>query len=103
MTNLEALKATVAGYPIRENTFLKALLDRGVASTDAYTGMTKAFELATADVYMILATAANISEGGFTVSVSDKEAFLEQAKAIFKKYDEPKGPQNSVENASFRW
>jgi hypothetical protein len=59
MTNLEALKGKVAGYPLEENTYLTALMDRGLDSQTDYAGKSKAFELATADVYIVLATGVN--------------------------------------------
>jgi hypothetical protein len=102
MTNLEALKASVAGYPLPDNTFLKVLLDRGVAATDAYAAKNKAFELATADVYTILSTAANISEGGFSVSISGKERFAKLASSIYSKYG-VSGYSPTVTDASDRW
>lgn len=104
MTNLQAIQSTVAGYPLSENTFVKALLDRGVSSTGTYTGTSKAFELATADVYMVLATAANISEGGFSVSISEKQNFLRQANSIYTKYPESDAASNSnIIDMTSRW
>jgi hypothetical protein len=103
MTNLEAIQSTVAGYPLSENTFKKALTDRGLLATDNYPGKSKAFELATADVYSILATAANISEGGFSVSVSERSNFLKMADKIYGKWGENTGSANSISDATARW
>lgn len=86
MTNLEALQATVAGYPLETNTFTKALTDRGITSGDTYMGTTKAFDLATADVYIILSTGVNISEGGYSISQSDKNSYLKIANGIYQKW-----------------
>lgn len=88
MTNLEALKGKVAGYPLSDNTYLTALLDRGLEPESNYEGKSKDFELATADVYIVLVTGVNVSEGGYSVSMSAKETFLKMANAIYKKYGE---------------
>jgi len=89
MTNLEALQATVAGYPIATNTYIKALTDRGITSTATYAGGSQAFDLATADVYMVLATAVNITEGGYTISVTDKQSLMKIANGLFSKWGYP--------------
>jgi len=88
MTNLEALKGKIAGYPLSENTYLTALMDRGLTPEADYEGKSKAFELAVADVYIVLATGVNVAEGGYQVSLTDKSNFLKIANAIYKKYGE---------------
>ena len=103
MTNIEAIKSTVAGYPLSDNTFQRVLTDRGLSATDAYTGKTQSFELATADLYMTLATAANISEGGYSISIQDKAAFIRLAEAIFSKYDDVSGTSPTATDATMRW
>ena len=103
MTILEAIKSTVAGYPLSDNTFYRVLTDRGLTAAATYTGKSQDFELATADIYMTLASAANVSEGGFSVSISDKSAFLKQADAIYQKYQDGNGSNPKVRNMSARW
>jgi len=103
MTNLEAIQSSVAGYPLNVNVFHKALTDRGIAATDTYSGINSDFELATADIYMVLATAANISEGGFSASISDKQAFVKRADAIYMKWSDGGGSAPKVRNATNRW
>jgi hypothetical protein len=88
MTNLEALKSRIAGYPLEENTYLASLLDRSIVPEDNYTGKTEAFELATADVYIVLATGVNVTEGGYQLSLTDKSNFLKVAGKIYEKYGE---------------
>lgn len=103
MTNLEAIQSTVAGYPLPENTFKKALTDRGLSATVEYPGKSKAFELATADVYSILATAVNITEGGFQISITDKSNFLKMADKIYSKWGENVSSANTISDATARW
>jgi hypothetical protein len=49
----------------------------------------KAFELAKADLYKELIAAANITEGGFSVSMTEKATLKDLANAIYSKYGEP--------------
>ena len=89
MTNLEALQATVAGYPIATNTFVKALTDRGITSTDTYAGGSQAFDLATADVYVVLVSGINITEGGYQIAITDKSNLLKLANGLYSKWGYP--------------
>ena len=98
MTNLEALKAKVGRYPLTDNTFIVALVDRGLNQAETYAGTSKAFELATADVYSVLVSAANISEGGYQVSITDKSNLLQIASGIYQKWgvSNPLSKPNSI-------
>ncbi|MCW0484060.1 DUF6706 family protein [Gaoshiqia sediminis] len=89
MTVLEAIKSTVAGYPLSDDTFNRVLIDRGLSATAEYAGTSKEFELAKADILMVLVSAAGITEGGFQISVTDKSNFIKMANAIYTKYDDP--------------
>jgi hypothetical protein len=85
LTNLQALSGAT-NYPVSDIHLNKILIDREINGWENYTGMTRAFELATADLYVLIATSASISEGGFEVSVSEKASILALAKAIYAKY-----------------
>ena len=85
----DAIKSTVAGYPLSVNTFDRILIDRDLSATADYTGSSRAFELATADIYKTLVTAANITELDVQISMTDKSNFIKMANAIYAKYDEP--------------
>jgi hypothetical protein len=87
MTNLEAIKGKLS-YPLSDNAFILALLDRGLTSTDTY-AKGEAFDLAYADAITILITAPNTSEGGYSVSQSDKKTLLDLPNGIYTKYGEP--------------
>ena len=89
MTNLEALKAAVAGYPLTDNNCIKALTDRGITYTGTYAGKGEAFELAQADMYVLLATAGSISESGFSASVNEKAVLLKLANSIYATWGYP--------------
>lgn len=89
MTNLDALKSNSIGYPVSENTFLRILIDRGLSPANEYVGKSRGMELAVADLYSNLITAANVAEGGFQVSLTEKANFIKLASGIYDKYDEP--------------
>jgi hypothetical protein len=103
MTNLQAIQSTVAGYPLSTDTFNRVLLDRGIPAAGAYVGKSAAFELATADMYMILVTSANVSEGGFSVSVSEKAALKKLADTIYTRHQDNATSTPAIRNASNRW
>jgi hypothetical protein len=102
MTILEAIQSTVSGYPLPVNTFNRVLTDRGLSGADTYSGTSRAFELATADIYKVLATAANISEGGFSVSINDRKTFLAMANSIYSQYG-VSATGNTISDATERW
>lgn len=103
VTNLEAIKSAVAGYPLPDNTFNRVLIDRGITASAVYAGKTEAFELAVADIYMQLATSANISEGGYNVSLSDKKILLQNANDIYTKYNRQEAVSPTVDDMTSRW
>jgi hypothetical protein len=86
MTNFEALKGKL-NYPLPENSFYVALINRGLDWAGYYTIANKdALELAQADLIYTLVTAPNISEGGYQVSLSDKKTLIQLADSIFSKH-----------------
>jgi len=84
MTNLEALKGKLT-YPLANNAFILALTDRGLVDSATYS-KGQAFDLAYADAIMMLVTAPNTSEGGYSVSIADKETLIRLANGIYTKY-----------------
>jgi hypothetical protein len=91
MTNFEALKAKI-GYPVSDNTIELALTNRGIPTTgitndDTYVvANMKAVNLAYADVLIELVSAPNISEGGYSISLSDKTTLQNTANGIYAMY-----------------
>jgi hypothetical protein len=102
MTILEAIQSTVSGYPLSANTFNRVLIDRGLSGSDTYSGTSRAFNLAKADIYMVLATAANVSEGGFSVSINDRKTFQSMANSIYTQYG-VSTTGNTISDATERW
>lgn len=102
MTNFEALKAGIA-YPITDSQAELALTDRGLATADTYAGVTMEFELAKADILILLATSPNISEGGYSISISQKEIMLSTASGIYDKHGVENPVSKKLRDASNRW
>lgn len=90
MTNKEALTAAV-NFPFDESKLDYILIKRevtGSAVFDKDTELTDAFQLAKADLYMVLVTTPNISEGGVSISLAEKETLKKMANDIYEYYDE---------------
>jgi hypothetical protein len=82
MTYLEAIKAKL-NYPLTDNAFTLALTDRGITASADYSNST-AFQLAYADTIMTLVTSPNVSEGGYSISLSEKESLKKLAQGIYE-------------------
>lgn len=103
MTNLEALTASV-NYPVDAIKIQKILIDNGLNDTENYTGTSKAFELATAALYTLLVTSANLSEGDFSISATDKSNYLKLASGIYSKHGVTNPlAANTIVNRSNYW
>lgn len=105
MTILEALKSVVS-YPVSSNTVEAISITRGLTSSatfDQSVALSSAFELAKADVYAHVVGAANISEGGYSVSMTDKSNMIKMASAIYAKHGESNPFAVTLTNASNRW
>lgn len=94
MTLLEALKSTV-GYPVPDVTAETLALKRGlvvmndgnaIVATQALLD-SKEFELATADIYNWLVTTPSIKEGGYSISMTEKEQLKALASGIYSKWN----------------
>ncbi|HCY40441.1 MAG TPA: hypothetical protein DHV48_03670 [Prolixibacteraceae bacterium] len=88
MTILEAIKEAI-GYPISDNRANMTLIKRGLSGTSEATQAilnSREFELATADLIYWMITTPNISEGGYSLSISDKKTLKDIASGIFSKW-----------------
>lgn len=102
MTNLEAIKASV-NYPISDDQADLALTDREVTSGGTYAGITQAFELAKADILVLLCSSANVQEGGYSISMTDKSNMLSIARGIYERYGVEHNLSPKVRDATSRW
>lgn len=106
-TVFEALKSCV-GYPVPKETIEAIAVRRGVYNSlqeEVSTPVmnSRAYALCEADIMKYLTTVANVSEGGVSISMNDKEVIINSANSIYSRYDEPLigvSLQPSVENIS---
>lgn len=92
MTVLDGLKG-INDYPIKSATFNSVATKRGLTLTGELTSAimdSEPYELATADIYVYLVYAPNISQGGVSVSFNEeqRENFLTMANTIYAKWSE---------------
>lgn len=99
MTNQSALQSTTT-YPVHADTITRLLVDRGLLPDDTYAGKSQAFDLAKADLYKELIAGANITEGGFTASLSEKAQLTALANSIYAQYNETLIAQPTVKAVS---
>lgn len=94
MNILEALKSRVH-YPLSNNTFESIITQRWIDGTDEFTtevANSNSFKGALADVLYEVVIVPNISEGGVSISYSDKKEILKRANSLYKEIGEqPKG------------
>jgi hypothetical protein len=102
MTNLEAISAA-CNYPVEDKKLQKLLIDQGIKDIDEYTGITKAFELATANLYVLLVTSGSIAEGNYQASMTEKANLTKLATGIFSKYGVFNPLQSTIRNRSHYW
>jgi hypothetical protein len=84
MTNLEAIKGRL-GHPLSDNGFKLALTNRGLTDSEIYLASSAAFDLAYADSIVTLLTTPDISEGGYSIKISEKKMLIDLAGSIYKK------------------
>jgi len=84
MTNLAAIKAKL-NFPLSDDAYILALSDRGLVSTATYADK-KLLELTWADLVYTLATTPNTTEGGYSISFSNRGDLLKAADAVYLKY-----------------
>lgn len=99
MTILEAL-TSLNSFPIPINAMEKACVDRGLTSSEDYTaliGISEAYELATADIYMWLYGQPSLveQEVGINQLLEVKKGFLAFANRIYAKYNDDKFSGNT--------
>ena len=81
MTIADALKA-LTSYPLPLRTIELIAEGRGLCATEFVNPADTAFALAKADVYMWLATAPDVSQGGQSYSFSDEQRKHFRAEAV---------------------
>lgn len=102
MTNIEALRHSVS-VPVADTSLEKILIDRGIPKDSLYNGTSATFELATADLLVFLISQPNISESGYSLSMTEKALLQKQAGALYAKHGESNPFTPEIKDASDRW
>ncbi len=105
MTNLEAIKGLV-NYPLPENTFKLALVNRELTESDEYSTTNKrALELAQADLCKVIITSPNIMEADYQLSLTAKSELRKLASGIYTRHGEkdPFKETITISNGTNRW
>ncbi|TXK52386.1 hypothetical protein FVR03_01330 [Pontibacter qinzhouensis] len=106
MTNLEAVQSVVgANYPLRETAYTKALIDAGLSPEGEYTiANRKSVDLCAAALILTLITSADIREGGYQVSISEKSVLLSIRSAILASHGVPDHTKPTINaNPTYMW
>ena len=90
MTILEAIQANPVFSDVSENNINMIMGGRDITGSTTYDSSSlKNVELVSADIYLQLATAPKVKEGDYQAEYDSNE-LLKRAKAIYRKYDDPK-------------
>jgi len=92
MTIAEALKS-LAGYPLDDSNIEVVCIDHSLPTNDTYAGRTKSFDLALADLLLIILNKPNVSEGGYSISLTEKQNLVNSRNQLLSKHGiSPDGP-----------
>ena len=88
-TKKQALRAAI-NYPLSDDAITKALIEAGLNGDDEFTAAdSKAIDICAAGLILVLITSANETEGGFSLSVSDRTSLLTTRSLLLRKWGEP--------------
>ena len=88
ITIKSALKSTV-NYPIPDDRIEKALIDAELNGDAIYTKPDeRIIDLVTAGLILTICTSANVSEGGYSISLSDRDGLLAIRSKLLVKWGE---------------
>lgn len=96
-------------YPVSEDIARDILGGRGLSPEEDFAeNMRREYELAKADLYLMLSMAPSISQANFSVSISDKqrEEYKRLSNAIYSKYGEQatsKEECSTIKDVSHFW
>ena len=88
MTNREALAAKI-NIKLAPEKLDVSLIDHNLSPESQYVGPSKEFDLALADIYVLLVTTPMVQEGGYQLNMTEKAQLIKLADGIFSKYGLP--------------
>lgn len=104
-TILKALRSKI-NYPLPEDSYITALTDAGLDGDAIYQrSLKRDVELCAAELIQVVCTSGNISEGGYSLSLGDKNALLKIRSIYLANWDaldkDPERPKVSA--VSGKW
>lgn len=93
MTVAESIQSIVP-YPIAENTIQKICVLRGLDGAALFTqsiGISPAYQLCEADIYMYMYTAPDLREQQVSITPAERQNYLNRANALYEKVGEGDG------------
>lgn len=89
ITIKSALRGKI-NFPLSEETIGTALIEAELDGDAVYTkSRTKEVEICAAGLILVVCTSGNVSEGGYSLSLSDKESLLKVRRGYLSKWGEP--------------
>ena len=103
ITKKLALQATV-NYLIPDESLEKALIDNDLVGTETYSKAdAKSIDLCGAGLILFVLTSANVSEGGYSISISDREGLLKTRSLLLAKWGVPDNTAPKITDVSNLW
>lgn len=104
MTNLEALQSIIGiNYPFDPNMYQKALIDANLDPTLTYISANgQAIDLCVVGLILTIIASPDVKEGGYTITVADRQALLTLRATLLAKYGISSGT-GFIKDASNIW
>ncbi|MEN0095899.1 MAG: DUF6706 family protein [Pedobacter sp.] len=101
MTNLEALKNKI-NYPLNEGSFLVVLIEADINPQAEFSkDNSMKLDIAASDLILQVLTSPNVSEGGYSISLSDREALLKVRSLLLAKWQVDDSGASSISDATY--
>jgi hypothetical protein len=106
LTKKQALRGKI-NYELPDDAYEIALIEAGLNGDDEFTADdAKDIDLCAAGLILIVLTSANESEGGYSISISDRAGLLKIRSLILKKWgiaDDTLAPAPLIKDISYLW
>jgi hypothetical protein len=88
-TILKSLKSKI-NFPLPEESYATALIDADLDGDKPYTkDLKKEVEICAAELILVVCTSANVSEGGYSLTLNDKASLMKTRKLYLGRWGVP--------------
>lgn len=103
-TTIREALTSMIDFPLPLKRIDKALIDGGLNGEANYTKSDEQkVDLCTAGLILTICTAGNISEGGYSLSISDKEALMKTRSLLLLKWGVSDNTVPEIEDGTGLW